>query len=322
MEAAGVVDRAAAWTSATTAERGALLQKAGWSIVNGKPSLSAERVMRTPWDKLTQSQRDRLSAARDTNTTTAAGDSKTVADEGKGATPGTGKAETPQGNSKQFDAYKKAIDAAETVGGGMVEQIRGDERLNDGEAEKLAALAQPKMRKTLADRREAAKTLAPKVIGKNIHGDEITADHRGVRTVNGQQQSVQIRPTRDGMKIAVEHKGEDQTAEEVDAARTPAERAALERMRVPSPYGKPWPYPTLGGKNAPAGLHDGQRAVVDYMNGDIDKPAMMKQLASGPLQEGQLWSITNRLKNDFVQSDRNALEAMRATILVTRRSIP
>jgi hypothetical protein len=97
------------------------------------------------------------------------------------------------------------------------------------------------------------------------------------------------------------------------AAEEPAvDPKVLARMRVPSPYGKPWPYPNLGGKNAPAGLHDGQRAVVDYMNGDIDKPEMMKRLAAGPLQEGQLWSITNRLEDDFVQSDMNALEKLRA----------
>jgi hypothetical protein len=51
----------ARWTRATTADRTALLADAGWSV--NPPSLSTKRVLAQPWDKLTDSQRDRLTAA-------------------------------------------------------------------------------------------------------------------------------------------------------------------------------------------------------------------------------------------------------------------
>jgi N12 class adenine-specific DNA methylase len=46
--------------------------------------------------------------------------------------------------SAQFESYRKAVEEAETVGGGMVEQIRMDDRLEDGEAERLEQMAAPK----------------------------------------------------------------------------------------------------------------------------------------------------------------------------------
>jgi N12 class adenine-specific DNA methylase len=53
------------WTRATTNDRLAVLAKAGWVGATGaRVSLSAERVSRMPWDKLKESQRDRIAAAR------------------------------------------------------------------------------------------------------------------------------------------------------------------------------------------------------------------------------------------------------------------
>jgi hypothetical protein len=80
----------------------------------------------------------------------------------------------------------------------------------------------------------------------------------------------------------------------------------LARMNVESPNGRRWeyPYPT---RNAPAGLVDGQRAVVDFMNGDTTKEQLIKSLAKTPLLDGQIAGITMRLGDHFVERDIQAV---------------
>jgi hypothetical protein len=54
-------DSAARWTRSTSADRLGLLAAAGWSA--NPPSLSTRRAMAQPWEKLTDSQRERISVA-------------------------------------------------------------------------------------------------------------------------------------------------------------------------------------------------------------------------------------------------------------------
>ena len=82
-------------------------------------------------------------------------------------------AKQPDGPSDQFKRYEKSIRESDTVGSGMLEQIRMDERLKDGESEKLLALAAPK-----TESREPAKRKPAKVIdnGATNPGEFIVRD--------------------------------------------------------------------------------------------------------------------------------------------------
>lgn len=81
------------------------------------------------------------------------------------------------------------------------------------------------------------------------------------------------------------------------------------RMNVPSNDGKPWPHgPHLKGR--PADQVKGMDAVVDYMNGDIDKQQLIETLGSTALPEGVLHSITMRLGDQFLTREVNAVMAL------------
>lgn len=55
-------------------------------------------------------------------------------------------ADTEPTDGVQFGRYEQAINAADTVGGGMLDEIRADERLTAAEADRLLAMATPKTR--------------------------------------------------------------------------------------------------------------------------------------------------------------------------------
>lgn len=62
-----------------------------------------------------------------------------------------------------------------------------------------------------------------------------------------------------------------------------------------------YPYPEPASSDKP-NIVNAKRDVVDYMNGDISKNELITKLANRNLLEGEVWAVTNRVK-DFVNSD-------------------
>lgn len=68
-------------------------------------------------------------------------------------------------------------------------------------------------------------TQGMRVVGQNLAGQVITEDARGVRTVNGQVETVGMRPTERGMEMVVQHRGDWLTAQEASGAAEPVSAA-------------------------------------------------------------------------------------------------
>lgn len=84
--------------------------------------------------------------------------------------------------------------------------------------------SEPEAKKTFAELAKESLDSVPGYLGRNTDGEVVYEDKRGVRSIlrDGVRitESVAMRPTRDGVKLAVEHKGEYLTVEE--AAPAPA----------------------------------------------------------------------------------------------------
>lgn len=87
-------------------------------------------------------------------------------------------------------------------------------------------------------------------------------------------------------------------------------RALDEVQQSRAPVAKRIKYPLpMGDSEGAKTVHEGQKAVVDHMNGDINKSALIKRLAALNLYQGHILSITNRLE-DFNNGDvRKVVEA-------------
>lgn len=110
------------------------------------------------------------------------------------------------------------------------------ERVEAKKAEPAPA-APPK--KTFAEMAKDAQDAVPGYLGRNTDGEIVYEDKRGVRSIlrDGVRttESVSMRPTRDGVKIAVEHRGEYRTAEEVKASEAPAPAAPQSDTKPAAP---------------------------------------------------------------------------------------
>ena len=100
-------------------------------------------------------------------------------------------------------------------------------------------------KQTFAEQAQEALDSVPGYKGKNTDGETVYEDRRGVRSIlrDGVRitESVSMRPTRGGVKLAVEHKGEFLTAEEAkaaqDARQAPAPARPGRRRRRPAAGG-------------------------------------------------------------------------------------
>jgi hypothetical protein len=68
-------------------------------------------------------------------------------------------------------------------------------------------------------------------------------------------------------------------------------------------------YPTPN-KGQPAYIEPAQRAVVDFMNGEIDKAALLQRFSDLDLTEAQIRSVTNRI--DITKDEIDSVAALRA----------
>lgn len=111
----------ARWTRMPEADRLGVLGKAGWSVT--PPSLSTQRMLRLGWDKMSDSQRQRISAAMDSSAPVAA----------PAAAP---KPPVPQGAEDDTPAHIKNIQGWWGVGGGTT----ADGLVEPGRKQALAAI--------------------------------------------------------------------------------------------------------------------------------------------------------------------------------------
>lgn len=111
----------ARWTRTPQAGRLAVLQRAGWTVgPGGKLSLSGDKVMRTPWDEMSRSQRDRLTSAFDA-LTARAGPAETALAAAKPAPapkPVTPQVPNEPGVGKAYKSFGAAQDALKAAGPG------------------------------------------------------------------------------------------------------------------------------------------------------------------------------------------------------------
>ncbi|CAB5224476.1 AdoMet_MTases domain containing protein [uncultured Caudovirales phage] len=73
----------------------------------------------------------------------------------------------------------------------------------------------------------------------------------------------------------------------------------------PQRYEYPTPFP-----NQPAYIQPAQNAVVDFMNGDIEKDSLLQRFVDLDLTEAQIRSVTNRI--DITKGEIDSVAAMRA----------
>lgn len=94
---------------------------------------------------------------------------------------------------------------------------------------------------------------------------------------------------------------ENWTKADVETELTKMARAAAPTQRVEYP-------PTAGQQNAPAYLVPSQRAVVDFMNGDITREELQQKFADLNMTEGQQRSVTNRI--EWFPADFEAVKSL------------
>lgn len=94
---------------------------------------------------------------------------------------------------------------------------------------------------------------------------------------------------------------ENWTKADVELELTKLARAAAPTQRVEYP-------PTAGQQNAPAYLVPSQRAVVDFMNGDITREELQQKFADLKMTEGQQRSVTNRI--EWFPADFEAVKSL------------
>jgi hypothetical protein len=94
-----------------------------------------------------------------------------------------------------------------------------------------------------------------------------------------------------------------------DVSKTEPQNDTSEKRVDVSDKPQRYEYPTPL-KGQPAYLEPAQRAVVDFMNGDIDKPALLQRFTDLDLTEGQIRSVTNRI--DITKDEIDQVAAMRA----------
>lgn len=94
---------------------------------------------------------------------------------------------------------------------------------------------------------------------------------------------------------------ENWTKADVETELTKMARAAAPTQRVEYP-------PTAGQQNAPAYLVPSQRAVVDFMNGDITREELQQKFADLKMTEGQQRSVTNRI--EWFPADFEAVKSL------------
>lgn len=94
---------------------------------------------------------------------------------------------------------------------------------------------------------------------------------------------------------------ENWTKADVETELTKMARASAPTQRVEYP-------PTAGQQNAPAYLVPSQRAVVDFMNGDITREELQQKFADLNMTEGQQRSVTNRI--EWFPADFEAVKSL------------
>ena len=93
------------------------------------------------------------------------------------------------GQSQQFDSYRRYIEQNDKIGRGTIEQIQADTRLNDGEAEQLAAMAEAKVTPATGSQ-AAGKPVTPQVptdVAKRAAPRAMNSEGRAVdgKPING-----------------------------------------------------------------------------------------------------------------------------------------
>ncbi len=76
-----------------------------------------------------------------------------------------------------------------------------------------------------------------------------------------------------------------------------------------------YPTPPPG---APAYVQPAQRAVVDFMNGDVTKQQLLERFAKLGMTEGQIRSVTNRI--DITKDEIDSVQDLKAVLGFTRQS--
>lgn len=137
------------------------------------------------------------------------------------------------------------------------------------------------------------------IIGRRADGVMVRQDKNGVRwyAKDGVRisETVELRPTREGMRMARgELKPEFMTAAESEAAK-PAPAAA--RVQVPYKY-----------KNSEK-IEPAIKAVREHVDGKIDKATLIDRLRPLGLTEAQVGSVTMKLEQDFTAADIRAVLA-------------
>jgi N12 class adenine-specific DNA methylase len=142
-----------------------------------------------------------------------------------------------------------------------------------------------------------------KAIGKNAEGEMIYEDGRGVRSVekNGVRstEKVQLIPSREGTKISVDR------SDKMDARYKPVYTPGGQKIEQAEAKRYEYDRSPAG----PANETQAKRDIVDFMNGDITKPQLIEKLKAAKLERGVVNAITQRLGDDFVQGDVNAVAA-------------
>ena len=100
---------------------------------------------------------------------------------------------------------------------------------------------------------------------------------------------------------------ENWTKADVETELTKLARAATRRYEYPTPP-----------PGAPAYVEPAQRAVVDFMNGEVTKQQLLERFAKLGMTEGQIRSVTNRI--DITKGEIDSVKALKAELGFTRMS--
>lgn len=119
---------------------------------------------------------------------------------------------------------------------------------------------------------------------------------------------------KDGYDEFLANRAKPQTEKQAKAKRgnvsqKTAENDTSEKRVDASDKPQRYEYPTPL-KGQPAYIEPAQRAVVDFMNGDIDKAALLQRFADLDLTEAQIRSVTNRI--DITKDEIDSVATLRA----------
>ncbi len=113
--------------------------------------------------------------------------------------------------------------------------------------------------------------------------------------------------TKEQQETFVEYGPEFWTKEDVETELTKLAKQPAQRYDYPTPP-----------PGAPAYVQPAQRAVVDFMNGDVTKQQLLERFAKLGMTEGQIRSVTNRI--DITKDEIDSVSEMKTVLGFARQS--